>query len=51
MWQQYKGSIVTAAGLQVMLVVALVASLARRRRADRTRVRAKGVYACCRPLR
>ncbi len=36
MWQQYKGSIVTAAGLQVMLMVALVVSLARRRRADRT---------------
>jgi PAS domain S-box-containing protein len=35
-WQQYKGSIMTAAGLQVMLVVALVVSLARRRRTDRT---------------
>ncbi len=44
MWQQYKGSIVTVAGLQVMLVVALVASLTRRRRADRTRRESEGRF-------
>ena len=43
LWQQYKGSIVTVAGVQVMLVVALVASLARRR-ADRTRRESEGRF-------
>ena len=43
-WQRYKDSIVTVAGLQVMLVVALVASLARRRRADRTRRESEGRF-------
>jgi len=43
LWQQYKGSIVTVAGIQVMLVVALVASLARRR-TDRTRPESEGRF-------
>ena len=43
LWQQYKGSIVTVAGIQVMLVVALVASLARRRTA-RTQRESEGRF-------
>ena len=43
LWQRYKGSIVMVAGIQVMLVVALVASLARRR-TDRTRRESEGRF-------
>ena len=43
LWQQYKGSIVTVAGIQVMLVAALVASLARRR-TDRTQRESEGRF-------
>ena len=42
LWQQYKSAIVAVAGVQMMLVVALVASLARRRRAERDRREGEG---------